>query len=51
MDFKTYKVYTKRFEAFKDYLKSREPIPEVGEYNAKFTQIDGHIEGFEIAKK
>lgn len=43
MDFDIYKRYTRRFEAFKEYLKSREPIPEVGEYDVKFNQIDPHL--------
>jgi hypothetical protein len=43
MDFDTYKRYALRFDAFKEYLKSREPQPEVGEYDVKFIQVDSHV--------
>lgn len=29
----------------------KQPQPEVGEYDIQFTQVDAHVEGFEMVKK
>ena len=50
MNFDQYKQYTVKFEAFKLYLKARQPQPEVGKYNVDYKQIDSHVEGFDLDK-